>query len=91
MNPINNVGGSSPLQKITSAPIQKEAPAAETGRPSLRDRVELSGAGAALGALKANDIRVDKVAEIKAQIAAGTYDEDKKLDGALDGLLDDLA
>ena len=28
--------------------------------------------------------------EIKAQLANGTYDEDKKLDGSLDKLLDDL-
>ena len=90
MNGINNVGGNSPIHKITSAPVQKEVPAAETGRPSLADRVELSGAGHILSQLKTNDIRADKVADIKAQIAAGTYDDDKKLDGAVDKLLDDL-
>ena len=92
MNPINNVGGSSPIQKITSAPVQKEVPATETGRPSLADRVELSGAGHILNQLKTNDIRADKVAAIKAQIEAGTYaDDDHKLDASLDGLLDDLS
>jgi anti-sigma28 factor (negative regulator of flagellin synthesis) len=41
--------------------------------------------------LKANDVRVDKVAQIKGQIEAGTYDADgSKLAGSLDGLLDDL-
>jgi anti-sigma28 factor (negative regulator of flagellin synthesis) len=41
--------------------------------------------------LQSNDIRVDKVADIKGQIEAGTYDADgQKLNGALDGLLDDL-
>jgi anti-sigma28 factor (negative regulator of flagellin synthesis) len=44
-----------------------------------------------LATLKKNDIRADKVAAIKAQIASGAYDaDDKKLDAALDGLLDDL-
>ena len=88
---INNVGGSSPIQKITSAPVQKEVPASEINRPSLADRVELSGAGHILNQLKTNDIRADKVAAIKAQIEAGTYaDDDHKLDASLDGLLDDL-
>ena len=90
MNPINNVGGNSPIQKITSTPVQKEVPATETKRPSLADRVELSGAGHILNQLKSNDIRADKVAAIKAQIDAGTYEDDQKLDVAADRLLDDL-
>jgi anti-sigma28 factor (negative regulator of flagellin synthesis) len=90
MNPINNVGGNSPIQKITSTPVQKEVPATQTNRPSLADRVELSGAGSILNRLKSNDIRADKVAAIKAQIEAGTYEDDQKLDIAADRLLDDL-
>jgi anti-sigma28 factor (negative regulator of flagellin synthesis) len=90
MNPINNVGGNSPIQKITSTPVQKEVPATETKRPSLADRVELSGAGSILSRLKSNDIRADKVADIKARIEAGTYEDDQKLDVAADRLLDDL-
>jgi anti-sigma28 factor (negative regulator of flagellin synthesis) len=43
-----------------------------------------------LKTLKNNDIRTDKVAAIKAQIEAGTYEDDKKLDAAVDRLLDDL-
>lgn len=36
------------------------------------------------------DIRADKVARIKAQIASGTYDTDAKLDVALSRLLDEI-
>lgn len=36
------------------------------------------------------DVRTDKVAQIKAQIAAGTYDDDKKFDLATDRMLEDL-
>ena len=36
------------------------------------------------------DIRADKVAAIKAQIAAGTYESDAKLDIALSRLLDEI-
>lgn len=37
------------------------------------------------------DIRADKVARIKAQIADGTYETDEKLDIALSRMLDELA
>jgi anti-sigma28 factor (negative regulator of flagellin synthesis) len=90
MNPINNVGSNSPIQKLTSAPVQKETPAAAPNKPSLADRVELSGVGHLLGTLKAG-VRADKVAAVKAQIEAGTYEDDKKLDVAVDRLLDDLS
>jgi anti-sigma28 factor (negative regulator of flagellin synthesis) len=90
MNPINNVGGSSPLQKVTTTPVQKEIPTEAASRPSPRDRVELSGMGHLLGALKSNDVRADKVASIKAQIEAGTYETPDKIDVAVDRLLDDL-
>ena len=36
------------------------------------------------------DIRADKVAAIKAQITAGTYETDEKLDIALSRLLDEI-
>src|SRR5947209_4459398 len=62
MNPIHNVGGNSPIQKITNTPIQKQTPADGAGRLPIKDRVELSGVGHLLGALRSNDIRADKVA-----------------------------
>ncbi len=37
------------------------------------------------------DIRADKVAAIKAQIQAGTYETDEKLDIALSRLMDEIA
>ena len=91
MNPIHNVGGNSPIQKITNTPVQKQTAADGAGRLPIKDRVELSGVGHLLGALRSNDIRADKVAGIKAQIEAGTYEDDKKLDVAVDRLLDDLS
>lgn len=36
------------------------------------------------------DIREDRVAQIKAQIAEGTYETDAKLDAALNRLLDEI-
>ena len=38
----------------------------------------------------ANEIRVDRVADIRRQIAEGSYDTDEKLSAALDNFLDQI-
>jgi anti-sigma28 factor (negative regulator of flagellin synthesis) len=90
MSQINNISQTTPLQKIVTEPVQKQiAPDAAPVRAS--DRLELSGAGGLLAALKSNDVRTDKVASIRQQVQDGTYDADgTKLDGAADKLLDEL-
>ena len=91
MNPIQSVGGNQPLQKVANTPIQKQVPTEGASRPSPKDRVEISGMSHLLSALKSNDVRADKVAAVKAQIESGTYEDDQKLDAAVDRLLDDLS
>ena len=90
MSQINNIGGSSPVQKIVQQPVQKSVAADAPKQLPVTDKLELSGVSHLLKSLKANDIRADKVADIKAQIEAGTYEDDAKLDIASDRLLDDL-
>ena len=91
MNPVNNVGSTSPLQKIVAKPVQKELPADAPRQLPASDKLDLSGVSHLMKALKSNgDVRTDKVADIKAQIEAGTYEDDKKLDAAVDKLLDEL-
>ena len=90
MSSINRVGQNTPVQKILSQPIQKQVPTDAPKQVRSTDKVELSGMSHLLKALKSNDVRADKVAAIKAQIAAGTYEDDHKLDIATDRLLDDL-
>lgn len=88
---VNNVGSNSPVQKIVNNPIQKAIPADAPKQLPATDRLELSGVSHLLKTLKSNgDVRTDKIADIKAEIAAGTYEDDKKLDVAVDRLLDDL-
>jgi flagellar biosynthesis anti-sigma factor FlgM len=94
MSSIHNVGGNNPVQKIYTKPVAKPAET-QSSQPTqstrAADRLELSGAGHLLKALKAGgDIRADKVAAIKAQIESGRYEDDHKLDVASDRLLDDL-
>jgi anti-sigma28 factor (negative regulator of flagellin synthesis) len=92
MSNINAVGGNSPVQKIIANPVQRSVQTEAAQQPTpLADRVEISGVGAMLKTLKAGGaFRADKVADIKAQIEAGTYEDDTKLDAAADKLLDDL-
>jgi len=87
---VNNVGPSSQVQKLVQNPIQKQLPTEQAGPTRASDRLELSGASHLLKTLKSNDVRTDKVANIKAQIENGTYEDDHKLNAAIDKLLDDL-
>ena len=90
MNPISNVGANTPVQKVVNKPVAKEIAADAPKQLPVTDRLELSGVSHLLQALKTNDIRADKVAAVRAQIDAGNYEDDKKIDAALDKLLDDL-
>lgn len=91
MSSVNNINHAGPVQKVISKPVVRELPA--TAAPQrASDRLELSGLGPLLQTLKQSDVRVDKVADIRRQIEDGSYDADgKKLDAAIDRLLDELA
>jgi negative regulator of flagellin synthesis FlgM len=70
-----------------------EATKSTPATPQPADRVELSKSAevARLVELtKQDDVRTDKVADLKAQIAAGTYDLDAKAEQVADRILDDL-
>jgi anti-sigma28 factor (negative regulator of flagellin synthesis) len=89
MSSINGLGAIPPLQQTQNITGKTAIP--ETAQPSATDRLELSGASNFLQTLKTNDIRTDKVAAVKAQIADGSYDADgSKLDAAVGKLLDSI-
>lgn len=80
----------------------QDSPARPTATPT--DQLDLSaGANSAAGAGSVNrlstpspvagngEIRIDRVADIRRQIADGSYETPEKLDAALDRLLDQLA
>jgi negative regulator of flagellin synthesis FlgM len=92
MSGINSVGNHNPVQKVTSQPIHKQVPATAPKQMPATDKLELSGVGQMLKTLKSSgDVRMDKVAQIKAQLESGTYESEAKLDAAIDKLMDDLA
>lgn len=90
MNPVNNLGSTSPVQKLVSNPIQRQTPADPPKNLRASDKLELSGVSHLLKALQSNDVRADKVASIRSQIEAGTYEDSHKLDAAVDRLLDEV-
>jgi negative regulator of flagellin synthesis FlgM len=66
-------------------------PARETPPSQGADRVEISSAAeAAIQAAESGEMRTELVNQLRAQIAAGTYETPEKLDVALDRLLDEI-
>lgn len=93
MSSINGLGNNPSVQRILNNPIQKEIPATDSTQPTkpISDRLELSGMSHLMKSLKADGgVRADKVASIRAQIEAGTYEDESKLDGAVDKLLGEI-
>jgi len=68
--------------------------ASEPSRATLTpvDQLDLSAEAQGVSNAQASsgDIRVDRVADIRRQIAEGSYDTDEKLSVALDSFLDKL-
>ena len=93
MSGINGVGANTPLHNVSkvSQPVTKSIPANAAKALPLTDKVQLSQVNQMMATLKAGgDIRADKVAAIRAQLEAGTYETEAKLDKAIDRLIDDL-
>lgn len=90
MNNINGVGQTNRINPVAAPkPTAKSAQTAST-TANRTDKVELSNVNALLTKLKTNDVRTDKVADIKAQIDSGKYETEDKIDTAIDKLMDDL-
>jgi anti-sigma28 factor (negative regulator of flagellin synthesis) len=91
MSQVNNISSTPAVSKLVQNPIQKQIPADAPSPLRATDKLELTGASHLLQMLKSNDVRTDKVASVRSQIEAGTYDADgAKLDGAVSKLLDEL-
>ena len=83
--------GSQGLSAIKGVEAAKAAQAAaQQGVGEVHDAVNIP-TDAVRAAETTSDIRMDKVAAIKAAIADGSYDTPEKLDIALDRLLERLA
>ncbi|HEY0009131.1 MAG TPA: flagellar biosynthesis anti-sigma factor FlgM [Tepidisphaeraceae bacterium] len=90
MSSINNIGANNPIHRVTGKTVHQPAPAPTSAPTKGTDRVELGNVQGYLSQLKTNDIRVDKVEQIKAAIASGAYETDDKLNATVDKLLDEV-
>ena len=90
MSSINSLTSADPIQSVTSNPTQRTTPPVGATGPSFADTLELTGNSPLNQALQTGDIRTDKVASVRSQIEAGTYETDDKLNAAVDGLLNQL-
>lgn len=95
MNVSGNISGTHHVHSAHAlkGPHRRPAPQAEgTQRSQTVDQLDISAAASQAAATSdTGAIRADKVAEIRSQIASGTYETPEKLDAALDRLLDQFA
>lgn len=71
--------------------VRASQPAVRSEAVSPSDSLEISDAGRLAEQMsQIPDIRQDRVNSIRAQIAAGTYETDAKMNVALDRLLDEI-
>lgn len=79
-------GSSRAVDNVKSAPVET------AGSLNPVDQLDFSPEAEAILSAdsSSSDIRTDKVASIRQQIAAGTYDTDEKFSAALDKLLESL-
>jgi negative regulator of flagellin synthesis FlgM len=72
--------------------MKAESPAQAPGPASGVDKLDISAEAELISRMRdIPDIRADRVAEIRAQLEAGTYETLNKLDTAVDRLLDEIA
>jgi len=89
----NQLHGPHALQGPHSRPVAK-ATGPQSARPQAVDQLDLSPE--ALAASEASNpsatgpVRAERVADIRSQIQAGTYETPDKLDAALSRLLDEI-
>lgn len=89
------VNGPGPIQP--AFPVQRTQSAASVPAPAAtppafpQDEVEISSAGKMLDKLaQSSAVRAERLAQIQAAIADGTYETPQKLEAALERLLDEI-
>jgi negative regulator of flagellin synthesis FlgM len=84
IRPTNNLQNTQSVNLATQRADQSNA----TANQAPVDQLDLSTEAQMLAG---GEIRADRVAQVKAEIASGVYETDAKLDAAIDRLLDEIA
>lgn len=78
-------------QAITGPHATRAASNPAPAHSAASDELSISETGELLARVRdLPEMRAERVAQIRAEIAAGTYEDDAKLDAALDRLLDEI-
>jgi len=87
---LSQVHGAQPVQGPHRT--QASTATAQTDGWNAVDQLDISHEADAVSRVRdLPEIRADRIAEIRAEIAAGTYETDEKLDLAVGRLLDELS
>ena len=91
VNGIGSVQGGSPLKQVqpTTEPVDGVQATDQSTSISPQDEVEISPEARMLEALNP-EVRAEHLAQIKADIDAGTFETPEKLEIALERLLDKI-
>ena len=82
---------SSVQRSVPTGPAKSVRPTESTPVSVPKDAVEISSAGQLLDKLsKSPEVRAERLAQIKADIASGKYDTDEKLEAAMMNLLQSM-
>jgi negative regulator of flagellin synthesis FlgM len=78
-------------RSLSTGSAKAVRPADSAAVPTPKDAVEISSAGQLLDKLsKSPEVRAERLAQIKADIASGKYDTDEKLEAAMMNLLQSM-
>jgi len=95
MSSVNPLQGNRPVVSpavVSPAQIrQASSTSTEPAKQRAADRLELSGLSPMLDRMKSTDVRQEKIAEIRQQLAEGTYETQEKIDAAVGKVIDELA
>ncbi len=90
------IRGTSPVQTTQAVSATSDVNSVEStqqvNHPDIVDQLDISAEAQAASQIgEATDARALRIAEIKSQIAEGSYETAEKLDAAVDRLLDEMA
>jgi negative regulator of flagellin synthesis FlgM len=91
MNDISGINGVFKLPQVTAQrQAVAEAPSPSRGRAG-GDAVEISDLGALLSRVReVPDLRVERIAKLRAEIANGTFETPERIAGTVERLLEEL-
>ena len=89
---IQGAGGVAGPNRVEPNRVTPQRTEATDARTSIGDRAEISEEARLLNKLsEVPDVRMDRVEELRKEIAAGNYETPERIEQAVDRLLEELA